>query len=220
MSPDIPTIGCEEIIIVPYSENWPASFAMEKKRLQDAIGNTIVAIEHIGSTAVPGLAAKPVIDIIAGVRSMQEADGLIRELKNLGYLYPEEFNASLPDRRFFMHMNKKKTERTHHLHLISYQGKEWKEAIAFRNLLRGSHAVAEKYAALKKTLSLKYKNDREGYTSAKTAFIERALEPKQTKSWLASEQDVEEWTLNDKRLMKKSKKLAAALLKKNASGRA
>ncbi len=171
-----PLSGRDEIVILPYSDEWIPIFEREKKRLSKALGSQIASIEHIGSTAVPGLSAKPVIDMVVGVRSMKEADALLPVFEDLGYLTSIEFNKTLQDERFLMKLNDHGTARTHHVHIIPYQGPNWKKRIAFRDLLRSNAVLAEEYCALKIMLSEKFKYDRENYTQAKTHFIEEALQ--------------------------------------------
>lgn len=162
----------ERIEIVPYDSAWPARFESDRSRLTQLF-NELKEIEHIGSTAVPGLLAKPVIDLMAAVASMDAADQLLPKLCQNGYVTSAEFNATLGDRRWLMlHAN---GHRTHHLHLVLPNSTHWHDAIRFRDLLRANQTLATEYAALKQSLAQSLAMDREAYTHAKGEFIQRAL---------------------------------------------
>jgi GrpB-like predicted nucleotidyltransferase (UPF0157 family) len=164
----------QAIEIQPYDLAWPALFAIERTRLLDLFSDSFVAIEHIGSTAVPGLAAKPVIDILAGVASMSVADELLNPLCQAGYDTSKEFNATLMDKRWLMlHANGK---RTHHLHLVVHGQSEWRRTLAFRDALRADPGLAARYEKLKRDLAARLGGDREAYTAAKTEFVMAVLE--------------------------------------------
>lgn len=163
----------ERVMLVPYDPSWPIRFAAERERLLNLFPERLHDVEHIGSTAVPGLPAKPIIDIMAGVASLAIADELIAPLLESGYVTSAEFNAALTDRRWLMrHAN---GHRTHHLHLVVHGGRLWRERLAFRDALRGDPALAERYALLKAELAARHPDDREAYTGAKGDFIRRAL---------------------------------------------
>jgi GrpB-like predicted nucleotidyltransferase (UPF0157 family) len=124
---------------------------------------------------VPGLAAKPVIDMMAGVESMRVADELLGPLCRAGYDTSKEFNATLKDRRWLMrHENGK---RTHHLHLVIHGDMEWLKCLAFRDALRANHGIASRYEKLKRELAILYSDDREAYTAAKSDFIRSVVGP-------------------------------------------
>jgi GrpB-like predicted nucleotidyltransferase (UPF0157 family) len=154
-----------------YDPEWPSKFEKEKDFLMNAIGKWLYgSVEHIGSTSVPGLIAKPVIDIMFGVKSLEESRPAINMLVKNGYKY-------FPYKEDVMHWFCKPSDafRTHHLHLIPYKSPLWKERIQFRNLLRTNHEIAAEYATLKKELATHYKGDREAYTQKKWPFIQRML---------------------------------------------
>lgn len=163
----------ERIEIVPYDRRWRAEFAAECERLTRGFPATFSRIEHVGSTAVAGLPAKPVIDIVAIVASMGVADAILPRLVEAGYSFSAEFNERLGDSRWLMkHANGR---RTHHLHLVLAESMHWTGKIRFRDLLRSDAALAARYAALKKELAAKYAQDRDAYTEAKTLFVNEAL---------------------------------------------
>ena len=128
-----------------------------------------LAIEHIGSTAVPGLGAKPIIDMVAGVSSLARADALVELLCRCEYTTSAEFNATLPDSRWLMRWAD--GHRTHHLHLAIHGGPFWEKRLRFRDALRASPALAARYFRLKTDLASKYRTDREAYTDAKNEFV-------------------------------------------------
>ncbi len=155
-----------------YDPQWPSMFEAEKNFLMEVIGQWLCgSVEHVGSTSVPGLIAKPVIDIMFGVQSLEESRPAIEVLVNNGYQY-------FPYKDDVMHWFCKPSDafRTHHLHLIPYQSQLWQERLQFRNLLLLNPEIARKYSVLKKNLAQRYKDDRESYTREKWPFIQRVLE--------------------------------------------
>ena len=157
----------EPVRIEPYKPAWPARFELERAALQGAIGEWVAGgIHHVGSTAVPGLDAKPVIDILVGVQSLEEARSCFERLAALSYLYG-------PYRVAEMHWFCKPhpSRRTHHLHLVPTSLPRFRDELAFRDYLRTHRDVADKYAALKRHLAAEFEHDREAYTAAKSDFI-------------------------------------------------
>ncbi len=164
----------EEVVLTPYNTAWPALFEDERDRLLGLFPGEFVAIEHIGSTAVPGLSAKPIIDILAGVDSMPTADDLMKPLCASKYATSMEYNALLVGRRWLMRWAEGR--RTHHLHLMVYGSQEWNWRLAFRNSLRESAELAKQYEINKQHWAAEFKTDREAYTAAKGDFIVRQLQ--------------------------------------------
>jgi len=163
----------EEVAIFPYDKGWPSVFEEERDRLLHLFPGNFLAIEHFGSTAVPGLSAKPVIDILAGVDSMSRADELMKPLFQAKYTTSLEFNISLVGRRWLMRWAEGR--RTHHLHLVVYRSQEWEQRLAFRNRLRASPELTEQYEQSKLVWAAEFRSDREAYTAAKGDFIMEAL---------------------------------------------
>jgi len=155
------------IEIVEYEPFWPAFFILESQRLAPLLPG--VEIHHIGSTAVHGLAAKPVIDMIALVDELQASIAAVME--GAGYHLPARFNANLIHRRFLCYPSA--SYRTHHLHLVD-EREDLDRCLCFRDTLRDDPNLATEYAALKRALAARFREDREGYTSAKSAFIRDA----------------------------------------------
>jgi GrpB-like predicted nucleotidyltransferase (UPF0157 family) len=158
--------------IVPYDPAWPARFEEERLLLAEALGPWLDGgIHHVGSTAVPGLAAKPVIDVMAGVRDREEARAAFGRLTALQYSY-------WPYRPEIMHWFCKPSQsfRTHHLHLLEPSHPEWAARLAFRDALRAEPETAQAYERLKRGLAKRFGDDREGYTAAKGAFVRSVVE--------------------------------------------
>jgi GrpB-like predicted nucleotidyltransferase (UPF0157 family) len=156
---------------VPYDESWPARFAEERAALELVLSPWLAGpIEHIGSTAVSGLVAKPVIDIMAAVASLDASRAAVDALAALKYVY-------FPYRAEIMHWLCKPSDevRTHHLHLVPFGSALWHERLRFRDRLRSDPRVAAEYAALKLALAARHEFDREGYTDAKEPFVRRIL---------------------------------------------
>lgn len=167
-----------KITLEPYSTRWKEKFLIEKSRLNDILIDYLVgSIEHVGSTAVEGLIAKPTIDIMVGVSSLKDSFNAIKLLTNSGYCYypykPEQmhwFCAPSPEKRDF------------HLHLIPFESKLWQERIAFRNALQQSISLRQQYAELKLSLMQEDDSDRDKYSRAKTPFIKKVLANSQSTS--------------------------------------
>jgi len=159
------------IKIVPYDGSWPARFAAEQRLLEQAVGAWATGgIHHVGSTAVPGLAAKPIIDILVGVEDLEAARACFDRLMKLGYKYA-------PYRAQEMHWFCKPDprHRTHHLHLVPSNSGRYAAELAFRDALCRRSDLAERYAMLKLALARAYGLDRDGYSEAKSAFIADVL---------------------------------------------
>ena len=159
----------EDVVLHPHTAAWLAVFAAERERLLTRLPGRLVEIQHIGSTAVPGLAAKPIVDLMAGVESMDAARALAEPVCRAGYTTSAEFNATLTDRLWFMRWADGR--RTHHLHVVVHGGTAWQQRIRFRDLLRADATLARQYGELKSTLAAAHTHDREAYTEAKAAFV-------------------------------------------------
>ncbi len=157
--------------VLPSSVEWPRLFAAEAHALQTLLSPWLAGpIEHIGSTAVPGLAAKPIIDIMAPVLSLEHARPAINALSNLSYCY-------FPYRPEEMHWFCKPSPavRTHHLHLVPVQSSLWAQRLAFRDALRKDPAVRIEYEQLKLLLAAAHPHDREAYTEGKSHFVQSVV---------------------------------------------
>lgn len=169
----------EDVDIVPWNPAWPGQFAREKKGLLSCVPpGTFTRIEHFGSTAVPGLPAKPVIDMLAGVWDLEEAARVIVPiLEGRGYEYlwrPTHGDDGGPFYAWFIKRNRDGV-RTHHLHVVGEHFEHW-ERLLFRDWLIGHPDVAREYGELKLRLAEKFPNDRAAYTDGKTEFIACVME--------------------------------------------
>ena len=159
------------VVPAPYNQAWPMRFANERKLLEGPLRQWLVGpIEHIGSTAVPGLVAKPIIDLMAPVATLQRSLGAIAAAVAEGYVH-------YPYKPEVMHWFCKPSpaQRTHHLHLVPFKGSIWMQRLAFRDALRLDAELAARYGELKHELAAKFKHDREAYTEAKSSFIQAVL---------------------------------------------
>ncbi len=164
----------DEIVIVEYNPDWKIHFQSEVERLKKALDNNLITrIEHFGSTAVPGLTAKPIIDLLVGVQSLRQAKNTaIAPLKSLGYAYWED-NPD-PQRMFFVKGLPPNSPRTHHVHMVEPNSVLW-ERLLFRDYLRKHPDEAAKYTELKCQLAHRFTNDREAYTQGKTEYIQSVM---------------------------------------------
>ena len=172
------------VIIVEYDARWPSMYDEERERILRAAEDLVIAVEHIGSTAVPSLGGKPIIDIMPAVRRLEDAERCVGPLEAIGYEYVPEYNAIIPERRYF-HKGPPEA-RTYHLHMVEQTSEFWKRHLLFRDWLRTHPDDAEEYYQLKQELADRFGLDREGYTDAKTAFIEAIV----AKARLALESDM------------------------------
>ena len=164
----------DEIAIFEYDAHWPAAYLEEEARLKAALPqDLILAMEHFGSTAIPHMPAKPVIDIPVGVRSVAEARAVaIAPMQALGYAFWED-NPS-KDRLFFVRGLPPAPRRTHHVHVGQLDGDMW-QRLPFRDYLRAHPDEAVLYANLKRDLAARHVSDREAYTAAESEFVDAIL---------------------------------------------
>jgi GrpB-like predicted nucleotidyltransferase (UPF0157 family) len=157
--------------VIPYRDAWPALYAAEVARLAPFLATAGVALvlEHSGSTAVPGLAAKPIIDILAGLGTESERESAIAACRRAGYVHRGE--QEIPGRDFF----RRGDPRQYHLHLTLVGSSFWHDQRTFRDWLRTHPDAAADYMALKQQLALQFPTDREAYIRGKTAFVEGVL---------------------------------------------
>jgi GrpB-like predicted nucleotidyltransferase (UPF0157 family) len=163
------------IVICEYDPNWVFLYEKEKENLSQILADNIERIEHVGSTSVPGLGAKPIIDILIGVKTLKIADQCVLMLINQGYRYVQEHEDVLPMRRYFT-KGSKQGGRTHHIHMVETTSDFFSDHLLFRDYLRKHPMKAKEYYLLKKALEKKYKFEREKYTDAKTDFVLSILE--------------------------------------------
>jgi GrpB-like predicted nucleotidyltransferase (UPF0157 family) len=163
--------GLQPVEVVDYDHSWPAQYAEERDRIAAAIGDAALAIEHVGGTAVPGLPAKPVIDLMVGVEDIERAGPAVAGLINLGYEYVPEFESELPDRRYF----RRGAPESHHVHMVSASSDFFQEHLLFRDWLREHPQAAEEYGKLKRGLASRHRLDRDAYRAGKLPFIDTVV---------------------------------------------
>jgi len=161
----------EHVIVVPYDSEWPRRFAKERSVLAALFGGTEAAIEHVGSTAVPGLGAKPVIDVMIGVPTLIEIERRRQAIEAAGYEYVQRQELHFPERRYFH--KPQLSPRAFHLHCVVKGSAFWIRLLTFRDYLRAHPESAEAYYNLKLDLAMEL--TKEQYTKAKSPFIEDAL---------------------------------------------
>jgi GrpB-like predicted nucleotidyltransferase (UPF0157 family) len=165
----------DEVEIVDYDPRWPLLFDEEARRLLAVLDpSLIVGLEHFGSTAIAGLAAKPIIDILIAVRSLAAAKAsFVDALRKLDYVYWADNPKK--DRMFFVKgMPPFGSRRSHHVHVTELHGEMW-QRLAFRDYLRAHPEEVETYDRLKRRLATEHQTDREAYTDAKSAYVESVM---------------------------------------------
>jgi GrpB-like predicted nucleotidyltransferase (UPF0157 family) len=168
----------EAVVVVDYDLGWPSLFEQESRRVAGALGEAVVAVEHIGSTSVPGLAAKPIVDMLAGLGTLALPSGAVDAMGELGYEFLGE--KGIPGRLFF----RKGRPRTHHVHAVLMGSDLWDRHLAFRDYLRVHADEADDYAQFKRRLVHDVDGDRDRYVDGKEAYA-AALE-RRARSWKRS----------------------------------
>lgn len=166
-------IGLERglVVLAPHSEKWKLAFEQEKDVLQALLGEYIQDVHHIGSTSMPGLLAKPIIDILVSLHRFSDMEILQEKLRDAGYEYRE--NGSTEIRLLFVKGPEEK--RTHHIHFTEHQSVEWQKAFAFWNYLQAHPEAVKEYEALKQKLAQKHAADRDQYSKGKADFIKNII---------------------------------------------
>ncbi|PEL08143.1 GrpB family protein [Bacillus sp. AFS017336] len=159
------------VILKNYDPNWELQFEEEKRKVLSVLSGQQIQIEHIGSTSVKGLGAKPIIDIMIGIDQLDEVDALIKPLSTVDYEYVPK--PELTDRRFLR--KGEWGQGTVHLHICEFKSNEWIEKLLFRDYLRENPKIAEEYMNLKKNLAKEFQFDRQTYTKKKEPFIREVI---------------------------------------------
>jgi GrpB-like predicted nucleotidyltransferase (UPF0157 family) len=167
--------GARRVVIVAYDPQWPRLFELESQRVTEALGETAVGVEHIGSTAVDGLPAKPIIDMLAGLRTLDLPTGAIAGMEELGYEFLGEHG--ILGRLFF----RKGRPATHHVHAVLDGSDLWERHLAFRDYLRAHVHEQEQYAAFKRNLVYEVGGEWDRYVEGKEQYAD-ALE-RRARSW-------------------------------------
>lgn len=153
----------------PYTPEWQQIFSEEQARLHACLGDYVLDIQHVGSTSIPNMVAKPILDIGIAVAEYEEAARCVQPIEQLGYLYRGE--NGIPRRRYFV----KGDPTSHHVHMVEIQSENWATMIRFRDHLRQHPDVAEAYAALKQRLAEQFPTNRTAYQDGKAEFIQQVL---------------------------------------------
>ena len=168
-----------KIVIEKYNPEWTIEFDKEHRLLTASILESNIKVEHIGSTSVNGLGAKPIIDIMIGLKDFKTADNHIAAIKNLGYNYIKKYESIMPNRRFFI--KESGGNRTHHVHMVEINSEFWERLLRFRNHLRENKEDRDKYLELKINLAKREWEEINDFADAKTEFI-RKIDKKLKKS--------------------------------------
>ena len=159
--------------VVEHDPDWALLAAEACRDVRIACGGLLLDLQHVGSTAVPGLPAKPVLDLVAAVRTLESVSELVPRLAAIGYLY----RGDRGDRGGHLFVAESAPDvRTIHLHVVELGGSQWRNYVLFRDLLRRSPATRRRYAELKRELGARFSDDAESYTAAKADFIRGALD--------------------------------------------
>lgn len=173
----------EPIELVEYDPEWVDEYDERRREMLDAVGEHLDAVAHVGSTAVPGLAAKPIIDVMALAESPAVLDACVEGLVDLGWEYAPEFEEEVPNRRYFRRTDGER--HTHHLHVVDGSAGWWERHVAFRDYLREHPDVAAEYEAVKREAAEAHRWSVDEYTGAKTEFVREIEE--QAKQYYAGE---------------------------------
>lgn len=169
-----------QVTLAHYDKSWPVIYRAERKLLKNTLGKLAISIAHVGSTAVPGLCAKPILDILVSVLSIEKAEKKISSFEHCGYRVKPRDEDPIPGRLFFS--KDMGGLRCFHLHVTKAGSTFLKEHLRFRNLLRKDPKAAHAYARLKLRLSKRFPDDRNAYIDGKAKFISDALNKKPSKS--------------------------------------
>jgi GrpB-like predicted nucleotidyltransferase (UPF0157 family) len=164
-------LGLESGVVrlIEYNPRWPELFVAEAKRIRDHCGASALRLEHIGGTSIPGMWAKPIVDILAGRPHAAAIQDYVSALARAGYEHRGE--RGVLGREYF----RRGEPRSYHLHLVEEGGPLWRDYLAFRDHLRSHPEAAGHFAILKRQLAARFPRDREAYLAAKSAFVEKVL---------------------------------------------
>lgn len=170
----VPALGLRRgtVKVVEFDERWPGLFVEASRELSEALGPKILAVHHVGSTSVPGLCAKPVLDIQVTIQDFDRGLDLVPVLCTLGYVFRAD--EEIVDRHYFRRGHR--DVRTHHLSLAELDSHYHRVTLAFRDALRSDPTLVKEYGTLKQSLARKFPRDRQAYIDGKCDFIARILD--------------------------------------------
>lgn len=175
--------------LVSHNSKWKEIFQKEKQRLKKTFGNTIIAIEHVGSTAIPSIPAKPILDIDVGVISLKIARDMKKKFEKIGYEHrpfiPSKTIKELKEQELYVKGSEK--SRTHYVHVTVYNSNYWKNDLLLRDYLCENPKRALAYAELKNKLAKKYAGNRMEYTKGKNMFINETIKIAKKSLWIKKE---------------------------------
>lgn len=155
------------VLLVPYNPAWETAFDMEAQAIRSALGANLIDIQHIGSSSIPGIKSKPILDVMVGIENLDTGPLLEPAMASIGYDFAR--HAGVPNDHVFG----KGVERTHLVHVVQFGGSTWHHNLRFRDRLRADPSLAREYGDLKERLSTQFAQDRAAYTAAKKRFIDR-----------------------------------------------
>ena len=159
----------KKVVVLPYDRIWKSDFEEIKREIEGAIGDLIVGIEHVGSTSVEGMSAKPIIDIDVIIQDYTAFDAVVRRLESIGYIH--EGDLGIKDREAFTYTDKRHLLK-HHLYVCPQDSQELHRHITFRDFLRNNPEAAKKYGQTKEQAALLFPDDIDGYIKYKSPCIE------------------------------------------------
>ena len=159
-----------KVIVLPYDEGWKSAFEEIRKEIEETLGDLIIGVEHVGSTSVVGLSAKPCIDIDVVIRDRSAMDGVIAGLAAMGYIH--EGDLGIRDREAFRYTDKPHLQK-HHLYVCPRDSEELRRHITFRDFLRSDPEAAREYGAVKERAAQLFPEDMDGYIQYKSHCIQR-----------------------------------------------
>ena len=158
-----------KVVVLSYDSAWKSAFEKIKKEIEDAIGDCIIGIEHVGSTSVEGMSAKPCIDIDVIIKDYSVFDAVVSRLETMGYIH--EGNLGIKDREAFKYLDKPHL-KMHHLYVCPVYSEELHRHITFRDFLRNHPEAVKKYSLIKETAAKLFPDDIDGYIRYKSPCIE------------------------------------------------
>jgi GrpB-like predicted nucleotidyltransferase (UPF0157 family) len=164
----------EPVVVISYQSSWKVRFEELSARLSDALGSLVQQIEHVGSTAVPGLHAKPIVDLDIVISDTADFEHVRKRLTDLGYKHVGD--QGIPGREAFELLQEGNLAQDHHLYVCRENAEELRRHIAFRDYLRDHPDVAAEYGQLKCKLAARFRDNRDAYTDAKSQFVQHTLE--------------------------------------------
>lgn len=190
------------VIIEPYNPLWPKIFSQEKTLLLSVLRDSGIVIEHIGSTAIPGLAAKPIIDMMIGIKDLETTKAYIPLLETISYEYVPTLEKDFPQRRY-LHKGPNLPNKHFHLHIVEINSSFWQKQLFFRDYLRKHPDVADQYQQLKEQLAKQFENDIYNYCEAKGTFIQQILAEYIKQQTEFFDQSIDNFDLSEKILKRK-----------------